>query len=341
MNVKVLREWKETRLKSGQRYVGLNMSEGRVYTCTSNGALRLTRLEQGESFTTAQSASLPMRLCDWRLSPDGVTFAYGGDEVELSVWNAEQAFAHPAAVDVDSKKRKRGDQLFPGEIWRAKNVPNDGLGLRQPVHVTALSYLQPSTSSSHHHLLAGTQLGNVRRYDSRSARRPVADWKNVCKIGGVSHIEKGLAEHEVFVADNGCNVFALDLRTGRVAYGYKGLSGAVTSLAPSPSLLASVSQDRFLRLHSTFPLPVNVGQQQEQKGEILDKFYIKAIPSAVVWDQDLTRDLTGGGTNSDRDEAEKGDDQVWDAMEDTGSGEDNEQETQKSRSRNKKNRATK
>lgn len=120
-----------------------------------------------------------------------------------------------------------------------------------------------------------------------------------------------------------------------------GLSGAVTSLAPSPSLLASVSQDRFLRLHSTFPLPVNVGQQQEQKGEILDKFYIKAIPSAVVWDQDLTRDLTGGGTNSDRDEAEKGDDQVWDAMEDTGSGEDNEQETQKSRSRNKKNRATK
>ena len=27
---------------------------------------------------------------------------------------------------------------------------------------------------------------------------------------------------EVFVADHGCNLFALDLRNGKVSYGYKG-----------------------------------------------------------------------------------------------------------------------
>lgn len=77
-------------------------------------------------------------------------------------------------------------------------VPNDGLSLRQPVHITALTYLQPSPSASHHHLLAGTQAGNVRRYDTRAARRPVADWKGIGKVGGVSIVEKGLSEKQVF-----------------------------------------------------------------------------------------------------------------------------------------------
>jgi hypothetical protein len=60
------------------------------------------------------------------LSSDAMTFAYGGDEVELSVWNTESAF-HPRTEDLNksaaaSKKRKRDNELFPGEIWRAKNV---------------------------------------------------------------------------------------------------------------------------------------------------------------------------------------------------------------------------
>lgn len=118
-------------------------------------------------------------------------------------------------------------------------MPNDNLGLRQPVHITSLTYLQPS--SSHYHLLTGTELGDVRRYDTR-ARRPVADWKGIGKIGGVKKVEKGFAEQwvfpnishwaqiliyyaifsEVFVSDKGCNLFALDLRNGAILCGYKG-----------------------------------------------------------------------------------------------------------------------
>jgi ribosome biogenesis protein NSA1 len=61
------------------------------------------------------------------MSDDLETFSYGGDDVDISVWNTELALSsdfittestNPAA----SKKRKRGDILFPGEIWRAKNV---------------------------------------------------------------------------------------------------------------------------------------------------------------------------------------------------------------------------
>ena len=66
-----------------------------------------------------------MRLCEWRAAPDGKTFSYGGDEVELSVWDLEAAFApkQPApSPEGTTKKRKRGNDLLPGELWRAKNA---------------------------------------------------------------------------------------------------------------------------------------------------------------------------------------------------------------------------
>ena len=76
-------------------------------------------------------------------------------------------------------------------------MPNDNLGLRQPVHITSLSYISPSSLSAHH-LLTGTQLGDVRRYDTRAARHPVADWKGIGKIGGVKKVVKGFSEQCVF-----------------------------------------------------------------------------------------------------------------------------------------------
>ena len=76
-------------------------------------------------------------------------------------------------------------------------MPNDGLGLRQPVHITSLIYLSQTAPSSQQHLLTGTQLGDLRRYDTRAARRPVVQWEGVGKLGGIKKIEKGFAEQYV------------------------------------------------------------------------------------------------------------------------------------------------
>lgn len=133
---------------------------------------------------------------DWRLSPSQETFAYGGDEVEVSVWDTKRAFeSRPdgPAASPSGKKRKRTGDLFPGEVWRARNVANDYLGLRQPVHNTCLTYMGPSSSSNQPQILAGTRFGDLRRYDTRSGRRPVSDFKGVGKVGGVKSLEKGLS----------------------------------------------------------------------------------------------------------------------------------------------------
>jgi len=69
-------------------------------------------------------SSLPTRLRDWRLSSNQDTFAYGGEEVDLSLWKTEMAFLSPSESEATvTRKRKRDDSLMPGEIWRAKNVP--------------------------------------------------------------------------------------------------------------------------------------------------------------------------------------------------------------------------
>jgi len=74
-------------------------------------------------------------------------------------------------------------------------VPNDNLGLRQPVHITSLSYLSsPTQDPSTAHLIAGTNDGHVRRYDTRAARRPVSDWRSIAKGGAIKVIEDGCAE---------------------------------------------------------------------------------------------------------------------------------------------------
>jgi ribosome biogenesis protein NSA1 len=84
----------------------------------------VTTLGEEDVSISHRFASLPARLCDWRISSTKETFSCGGDEVELSVWNTEQAFAPQVEqiTEAQMKKKKRNDGLFPGEIWRAKNV---------------------------------------------------------------------------------------------------------------------------------------------------------------------------------------------------------------------------
>lgn len=97
-----------------------------MISCTSNGALRRAAFSlESSSVIQEDKGSLPTRLRDWRLSEDGKNLTYGGEEVEVSVWDTEQAFQAPPPTEAAAtagKKRRRADALFPGEIWRAKNV---------------------------------------------------------------------------------------------------------------------------------------------------------------------------------------------------------------------------
>ena len=86
-------------------------------------------------------------------------------------------------------------------------------------------------------------------------------------------------------------------------------------------------------MHSTFALPAQTGQQQENKGEVLDKLYMKVKPTVVIWDGQAEPgfDDSGANGNEDADSGKEADD-VWDEMENADS-EDEPEGRKKSKSR--------
>ncbi len=95
-----------------------------VFSCTSNGALSYSSIpELDNALVSEEKANLPMNLCDWKLARDHTHFAYGGEEVNLSIWDVSRTFGStvPEPQSEPTGKRKR-EQLLPAEVWRAKNV---------------------------------------------------------------------------------------------------------------------------------------------------------------------------------------------------------------------------
>ncbi|KZO95193.1 hypothetical protein CALVIDRAFT_555881 [Calocera viscosa TUFC12733] len=318
-----LQETKEDRLRPGSHFVGLSVRDSGVYSCTSSGHLRLTPLPSSPSGSSETAlGALPTRLRAMRLSPSGKTLAYGGDEVSASVWSVERAFAGKAEPAAEGNgngegggRKRKNRELFPGEIWRARNEPNDTLDLRVPVHITALAYLSEDT------LLTGNDDGSLRMYDTRAGRRPAGHWRGTFGAA-VRAVEPGMAEHQVFAGDAAGTLGSIDTRTGRCMYTYRGLTSALTALAPAPQLLASVGRDRTFRLCSA-PGPqedARANQNLRGRGEVLVREWMPSVPGALVFAGfgEGAEGVKEGGEGEEGEGAEE-EEEVWEGMEEIGS----------------------
>jgi ribosome biogenesis protein NSA1 len=77
-------------------------------------------------------------------------------------------------------------------------------------------------------------------------------------------------------------------------------------MAIAPGILATTALDRFARIHSVYPLPKLVGQQQDQRGRVLEKVFTRSVPISVVWDGHSPTSLRHSNGCGDDD-----DDDVW------------------------------
>ena len=169
--------------------------------------------------------------------------------------------------------------LETGQVrWQARNVKHDRLELRVPVWVTALQFLSPDDRGGSL-LAAATAFRQVRLYDARAQRRPVAECADVS--AGVLQTEFGLTSlvvrrdgTEAIVGDRGGNVMPVNLRTMRVSGRFIGPSGSVRSLALHPSLpyLATVGLDRTARVFNV------------DSHELVHTSYLKQRLTAVLVD---------------------------------------------------------
>ncbi|PVG02810.1 hypothetical protein CPB86DRAFT_811387 [Serendipita vermifera] len=320
-----------TNKKTGDVWVGLDLNPLGIIQCTGHGKARITSINS-ENAPDTHTCAVPMNIRHLKGSASGKHFAYAGREVNLSVWDTERAFQTPiTAESAPTQKRPRAaDQLFPGEIWRAKNVENDSLDLRQSINISSLAFL--SGFEARHDIAIGNSVGCVYRYDTRKGRKAVSSWSNKRMSGGISIVEKGLREHELFIADCETKLWVIDLRKSKEAlYAYKGLSGKATAISASHStgFAAAGSLDQYFRLLSS-PSP---GQDiSSNSGQVVGKLYITVAPSAIV--PLATNEATSGIDETERNE-EGDSDREWEGLQQV-SDEDDEESKRVSKKRRKK-----
>ncbi|KAH7103853.1 hypothetical protein BKA62DRAFT_670035 [Auriculariales sp. MPI-PUGE-AT-0066] len=286
---------------SSTRFVALDMVPGRngayfffrrnpcltlrlrgVLACTSAGKVTLAHPDADAN----NALSIASNLKDMRLSRDAKSFASGGDEVELSTWDMEAAFAAAGNTEAEppTKKRKKDE------------VPNDNLNLRVPVHITSLCYAGLGSSATD--IATGTSFGTIRRYDTRAKRRPAQDWHDVIpKNAAVRRVETGVSEQFSSAFETSCTI-----------------GGTVTSFtAPivEPWRIFSSSMDRYVRIHSTAPPPTTAGRNLDARGETIAKLYTQDVMTAVCVDPVGVQTGSKGTQLADDEEV---DDDIWDQL---------------------------
>lgn len=161
----------------------------------------------------------------------GSTVAAGGKERELGLWDAATGQA----------------------VWEARNVAHDSLDLRQPVWVTAASFLDEGART----VAVGTAYKQVRVYDARAQRRPV---REAVALGDGGYRVTALCPGRepgahLVTGDAGGTVVHLDVGTLRVLGRMEGPAGSVRGLARHPdgsgghSFVAVAGLDRVARVY--------------------------------------------------------------------------------------------
>lgn len=330
----------EPHMKAGiHRWIGLAVGRSGIYSLTSSGVYRFTPLHiaqnEGASVTVGEPKvidTLPSPLQHASFSPasDPTHFCYGGEDVPLSLWSIETASSEPpisnleeeesarSATDADeglnSKQRKRKRQLEAkskardllwGEVWRAKNLPNDNLSLPRRANITCTCILQlssPAASSGDNqegvgpasYIAVGTKDGLVRIFEpGTGVRKHVREIRVVPEAQGAvktlcasSCVLDPAHGGTLFVGDTGSKVYTVDWQSGKVLYGYKSTSqvGATLSMAVLPPAagaksgkvlrredLVTVSSDNLVRMLSTVPASKAVAKSgsSPEKGNVM------------------------------------------------------------------------
>lgn len=237
---------------------------GRILSCNGAGEVHIysTTLDSLDDSSKATRFSIrgPISaaiIVGTRATSGPPALAAGGRENDLKLWDLNTTQC----------------------TWKAKNIPNDFLDLRQPVWISSLRSLEPegvtgsdSGGTTAHQIIAGTAYRQVRLYDTRAQKRPTHSVN--ADEHGITTMAVAPNTKEVVVADTAGLVRVLDLRKMEWGRRFYGPAGSVRGLAFHPSLpiLACVGLDRMARVYDY--------HSREQKFQL----YLKQRLNAVLFD---------------------------------------------------------
>lgn len=240
-------------------------------------------------------------------------FAIGGKDRDLTVYDlaaivskkAKSSKKSTTDEDANTSPHKNKTEKKTGVVFQAKNVQNDFLDLQQPVWIHDLQFMNKEATK----IAVATHYHQLRVYDTKEARRPILN-KEIGKQP-IKVLSVGTDFDHVLFADTMSTAGMLNIHTGKTAALFKGFTGAATDLltVPQPQFdkdtkerfVASVSLDRFLRVHETS----TVYRRTENKA------YVKQRLTCVLADEEYEYPVPKKSKETEEEE----EDAMWEAME--------------------------
>ncbi|EDV24068.1 uncharacterized protein TRIADDRAFT_57177 [Trichoplax adhaerens] len=212
---------------------------------------------------------------------------------------------NPMLVATGGKQNnlKLWDLSKPKEpVFKAKNMPNDSLGLQVPVWITNIAILPCNHQQPE--IITVSKYHKIQVYDPRAQRRPVS----VTELGNSPLLSLALEpeQRRVIVGDNKGTMTLFDLKSKRPVGNFKGCTGSIRSIAchPSENAIAACGLDRHLRVF-------DLESRQPRY-----KFYLKSkLNSLLFHSQSFKKSKRERGTTAENDDNDSELSDVWDELE--------------------------
>ena len=129
--------------------------------------------------------------------------------------------------------------------FKAKNVPNDDLGLRVDMYDTCAVEMK----SNDRLVYVGTAFGDVRGYDKRAQPRPIMNKKY--SKGKINKVILNNEDKCIVLCDNRGYCAMIDIRKNGVVKNFRGNSGSVKDIidVPERNCVVTGGFDRFVRFY--------------------------------------------------------------------------------------------
>lgn len=265
--------------------IGLEIVQGYVVTCSASGVVRASKVED-PSADPVQIDLARSNLQVWALvDAEELHFVSAGEEKDLEI----------CQLDLDAKSAK--------PIWQARNVKNDRLDLRVPINVTALLVVPPISSSSdttnQTTIITGTKLGQLRIYDPKQARRPIADVK--ASSAPIACLALGPTPDKIIFSDTRNTVATFDTKAKSIGSKYLGSDGCVKSLQNyNNSYLVTGGLDRYVRVYTI--------DRRQCVAKIYTGTQVMALVVTSGFDEDDSQKRS-------REDADEDNDEFWNKLE--------------------------
>ncbi|ESO07625.1 hypothetical protein HELRODRAFT_170170 [Helobdella robusta] len=204
--------------------ISISKFDDNFVTCTEAGKLQIWNNCNGVKLETSVGANV--NVMKQKCREEAHIFATGGKENELKIWDL-------------------AGQGQPTILFTAKNVKNDWLDLRVPVYICDVEFVPDSNL-----IFTSTGLHQVRLYDTKCQRRPIAEM--LFEDTPITTISIANSNKQIVVGNTRGVMGLLDMRgKGHLVHKFKGANGAIKQVLCSPqqNIVASCGLDRFLRIH--------------------------------------------------------------------------------------------